>query len=182
MNKARSERRRREKNNNHHHHQVLHYWLQHNSNDNNKQVKCSNKILERWAKAEQYKSLKQERAHKTNKLSFWSLSLSLSKAGRERASEHATQDCETKDRKRDAAGDAQTASKRASAHARGVPQKNQIYIVNLGNFILNALGFGWVLCAARRIHSFIHPFIGEISKHHIYIYKVIAKKFKNQTC
>lgn len=169
MNKARSERRRREKNNNHHHHhhQVLHYWLQHNSNDNNKHVKCSNKILESWTKAEQYKSLKQE----TNKLSFWSLSLPLSKADHGRASEHAssqhaTQDCETKDRKRDAAGDAQTASKRASAHARGVPQKNQIYIVNLGNFILNALGFGWVLCAARRIHSFI----GEISKHHIYIY------------
>jgi hypothetical protein len=56
----------------------------------------------------------------------------------------------------------QRASERARARD---PQKNQIYIVNLGNFILNALGFGWILCAARNIHSFI----GKISKDHIVV-------------
>ncbi len=111
------------------------------------------------------------------------ISLSLSLQGGPRASERARNAGLRDERSKAGRSWRCTDSEQASERARArVPQKNQIYIVNLGNFILNALGFGWVLCAARRIHSFIHPFIGEISKHHIYIYKVIAKKFKNQTC
>jgi hypothetical protein len=142
-------------------------------------VKCSNKILERWAKAQQYKSLKQERAHKTNKLSFWSLSLSLSLSlspslqGGPRASERARKFPARNAGLRDEGSkagrswrctDSEQASERA--RARGPTEKPNLHR-QFGQFHPQCawLWMGFV-CGSQ--DSFIHWW--NIHTPHIYIY------------